>query len=569
MSERIRKGFSILLALALVASMFSIAGCAAEEEPADDGGTEEPASGVTKGGTFSFRINNPAFIDPVNLQESEGTQVGQVVFDSLVSFDPLTSEVRPAAATSWESNEDATVWTFKLVEGAKFHDGSDVTADDFKYAWERICKPENKSEISYHLGAIEGFEALTKGEATELTGVKVVDDYTLEVTLSYGFADFEYVVGHPALAPVPQEAVEGGVKYTDAEGKEQTADFSLMPVGNGPFKMTVPWEADQYVKVEKFADYYGDEPNIDAIDFRIIGDNDSAWLEFDAGNLDFTDIPTGRIQDALTTYGESPDGYTANPGEQVLLGPEQAIYYLVINNNDDVMKNAKVREAISLAIDRQEICDKVYEGTRVPASSIVPPGIVGHEEDAFKFSKYDVEAAKAALAEAGYPNGEGMPKLVLDYNTGSNHEDVFALVQADLAEIGIQSELRGSEWAQYLDQLDAGEYQVGRLGWVADYPIMDNFLYPLFKSGADDNKSDYTNPDVDSKLDEARKTVDDDARVALYQEVERIVGDNATVVPLNYYRHTRVLSSRVNDGIFSPNGLFTFETTWLSEAGAN
>lgn len=552
LSERIRKGFAIILVLALTLTMLSLAGC----NGADEGeGEEEPASEVTKGGTFNFRINEPAFIDPVNLQESEGTQVGQAVFDSLVSFDPITSEVRPAAAERWEANEDATVWTFYLVEGAKFHDGSDVTAEDFKYAWERICTPANESEVSYHLSAVEGYDAMQDETATELSGVKVVDDYTLEVTLTYGFADFEYVVGHPALAPVPQEAVEA-----DPEA------FAEKPVGNGPFMMTEPWAHDQYIKVEKFADYYGEEPNIDGIEYKIIGDIDSAFLEFQAGNLDFTDIPTGQIQSTVDQYGESPDGYTLNPGEQVSLGAEQAIYYLTINNTDAVMSDAKVREAISLAIDRQDICDKVYEGTRVPASSIVPPGIVGHKLNAFQYSEYDVEAAKAALAEAGYPNGEGFPTIKLDYNTGSNHQDVLALVQEDLAAIGITAELQGSEWAQYLDKLAVPDYQIGRLGWIADYPIMDNFLYPLFTTGSADNYSKFSNEEVDALLDEARTTTDADERIALYQEAEKIVGDNATVIPMNYYRHVRVVSDRVNDGIYSPNGLFTFETVWLGEA---
>lgn len=553
MSERIRKGFSILLALTLVVSMFSIAGCAAEEEPADNGG-EEPASDVTKGGTFNFYISEPAFIDPYNLQESEGTQVGQAVFDSLVSFDPITSEVRPAAAVSWEPNADATVWTFKLVEGAKFHDGSDVTADDFKYAWERICTPANKSEISYHLGAVKGYDEMQAGTATELSGVKVIDDYTLEVTLSYGFADFEFVVGHPALAPVPKEAVEA-----DPEG------FHNMPIGNGPFKMAEPWAHDQYIKVVKFDDYYGDEPNIDGVDFKILADQDTAFLEFEAGNLDFTQIPTGRIQETVDKFGESPDGYTVNPGEQVSLGAEQAIYYLLVNNTDPALKDPKVRAALSMAIDRQDICDKVFEGTRTPATGIVPPGIVGHEANAFPYAKYDVEAAKAKLAEAGFPNGEGFPEISLEYNSGSGHEDILQLVQEDLKAIGVNGKLVGSEWAQYLDKLGAKDYQIGRLGWIADYPIMDNFLYPLFKTGSSDNYSFYSNPDVDAKLDEARTTVDDDARVALYQEVESIVGEDAVSIPMFYYRHTRVASDRVNDGVYSANGLFTFESCWLSE----
>jgi peptide/nickel transport system substrate-binding protein/oligopeptide transport system substrate-binding protein len=546
LSERIRKGFAIILVLALAVAM--MAGCTTAETEGDG----ETESGVTKGGTFNFYISEPAFIDPVNLQESEGTQVGQAVFDSLVAFDPITSEVIPAAAESWEPNDDATVWTFHLVEGAKFHDGSDVTAEDFKYAWERICNPENESEISYHLAVVKGYDEMQDGTATELEGVKAVDDYTLEVTLQYGFADFEYVVGHPALAPVPSDGV--------------TDDFGDMPIGNGPFKMTEPWAHDQYIKVEKFADYYGDEPNIDGVDFKILADQDAAFLEFEAGNLDFVPIPTGQIQATVDTYGESPDGYTVNPGEQVSLGAEQAIYYLLINNEDPALANADVRAALSMAIDRQDICDKVFEGTREPATGIVPPGIVGHEADAFQYAKYDVEGAKAKLADAGFAEGAGFPTISLEYNSGSGHEDILALVQEDFKAIGVNSELVGSEWAQYLDKLGAADYQVGRLGWIADYPIMDNFLYPLFKTGSSDNYSFYSDEEVDAKLDEARTTTDADERVALYKEVETTVGDAAAVIPMFYYRHTRVASDRVNDGVYSANGLFTFDTCWLAAA---
>jgi peptide/nickel transport system substrate-binding protein/oligopeptide transport system substrate-binding protein len=542
-----------MLALALAATMLVAGGCTrtTDEEPG-----EEPVVDEKAGGTFNFYISEPAFIDPINLQESEGTQVGQAVFDSLVTFDPLTSEVKPAAAESWDSNEDATVWTFKLVKGAKFHNGREVVAEDFKYAWERICTPENKSEIAYHLGAVKGYDEMQAetNPATELSGVKAIDDYTLEVTLNYGFADFEYVVGHPALAPVPKEAVEA-----------DPAAFADMPIGNGPFKLAEPWAHDQYIKIVAFEDYYGAKPNIDGVDFKILSDQDAAFLEFQAGNVDFVPIPSGQIQATVDQYGESPDGYTVNPGKQVSLGEELAVYYLLINNEDDAVKDANVRKAISYAIDRQDICDKVFEGTRVPATGIVPPGIVGHKADAFVAAKYDVDAAKAALAEAGFVDGAGFPKITLEYNTGSGHEDILQLVQEDLKAIGIESDLVGSEWAQYLDKLGAKDYQVGRLGWIADYPIMDNFLYPLFKTGSSDNYAFYTNAAVDAKLEEARTTVDDDARVALYQDIEKMVGDDAAVVPMFYYRHTRVASDRVNDGIYSPNGLFTFETVWLTK----
>jgi len=561
LSDKFRKVVVGVLSLALVLTMVGSFGCATDGDTGGEG--DGDGSDVQMGGTFQFYIAEPAFIDPVNLQESEGTQVGQSVFDSLVTFDYVTSEIAPAAAESWESNEDATVWTFNLAD-ATFHNGDPVTAEDFKFAWERICNPENESEISYHLGAVVGFDEMQAGEADELEGVVAVDEKTLEVTLQYPFADFEYVVGHPALAPVPADAVENGVEV-DGE----TVDFGDMPIGNGPFMMSEPWAHDQYIKVEKYADYYGTEPNIDGVDFMILADQDTAYLEFQAGNMDFVPIPTGQIDAAVAEYGESPDGYTVNPGEQVSLGAELATYYLLMNNTDEVLSDPIVRQALSLAINREQIVEKVFEGTRIPATGVVPPGIVGFQEDAFPYAKYDVEEAKAKLEEAGYPEGEGLPVINLEYNTGSGHEDILALVKSDLEAVGIQSELVGTEWAQYLDKLTEATYQVGRLGWIADYPIMDNFLYPLFLTDSADNYALYSNPDVDELLTEARQTTDDDERVAMYQEAEQMIGEDAPVIPIVFYRHTRVASDRVMDGVFSPNGLFNFDQVWLAQDGAS
>lgn len=548
MSAKFRIVGVIALSLVMAFAMLGTSACTSSSTGGD--------GDAAMGGTFQFYISEPAFIDPVNLQESEGTQVGQSIFDSLVTFNSLTSEIEPAAAESWEPNEDASVWTFKLVEGATFHNGDPVTAADFKYAWERICNPENESEINYHLAPIMGFDEMVAGEADELEGVVAVDDTTLEVTLQYPFADFEYVVGHPALAPVPMAVVE-----------EDPAAFSEMPIGNGPFMMTEPWAHDQYIKVEKFADYYGTEPNIDGVDFMILADQDTAFLEFQAGNLDFTPIPTGQIQSTIDEYGESPDGYTVNPGEQVSLGAELATYYLLQNNTDEILSDPKVRAALSLAINREQIVEKVFEGTRIPATGIVPPGIVGFQEDAFEYAKYDPEAAATLLEEAGYPGGEGLPTIKLEYNTGSGHEDILALVSSDFDAIGVKSELEGTEWAQYLDKLTEKTYQIGRLGWIADYPVMDNFLYPLFLTDSGDNYAFYANPEVDDMLNEARQTTDADERVAMYQEVERMIGADAPIIPIVFYRHTRVASDRVNDGIYSPNGLFNLESVWLDTGG--
>lgn len=541
----------LVFAVVLVGVLVALTGCGGGEESTT---TSAAGDQPVAGGIINYYINEPAFIDPVNAQESEGVQVVNCVFDSLVTFDYMTQELKPAAAESWSANEDATVWTFKLAD-AKFHNGEPVTAADFKYAWERICNPVNESEISYHLAPVKGFAAMQDGTATELEGVKVIDEKTLEVTLDYSFGDFEYVVGHPGLGPVPKSEVEKDPKA-----------FAEMPIGNGPFKMAAAWQHDQLIQVVRNDDYYGQKAYADGVDFKIFKDEETAFLEFRAGNLDFTSIPSGQVKAVKAEFGESPDGLEVIPGKQALSGPETAIYYVVMNTEDDTLKNADVRRALSLAINRQAIADTVYEGVRQPATGIVPEGVAGYLDNQWPYSVYDVEQAKQMLEKAGYPGGEGMPEVRIGFNSGSGHEDVMALIQADWKAIGVNSKLEGVEWAQWLDQMDAGDFMTGRLGWLADYPIIDNFLFPLFMSDSADNHSFYKNPAVDAAILDARATVDTDARIAKYQAVDKVIGEDAPVIPIVKYRHHHVGSSRIMDLVYSPMGLASLENAWIKVA---
>jgi len=542
----------VVLALVLVVVLVAVSACGGDDEGSSDNGDQGDA---VEGGILSFYISEPTAIDPWNAQESEGIKVTEELFDSLVAFDPLTSELVPAVAEEWSANEDASVWTFKLGD-SKFHNGRDVTAADFKYAWERICNPANEGEIAYHLSAVVGYDEMQDGSATELSGVKAIDDKTLEVTLQYGYGDFEYVVGHPALGPVPQEEVD----------KDPVA-FHDMPIGNGPFMMAQPWQHDQLIQVVRFEDYAGgDKAYLDGVDFKIFKDQDTAFLEFKAGNLDFTQIPVGQVEAVKAEYGVSDDGYTITPGQQALLGPEIATYYCVFNMKDELLANADLRRAISLAINRQAICDTIYEGVRTPATGIVPPGIAGYLPDQWAYSKYDVEQAKQLLEQAGYPGGEGLPELRIGFNSGVGHEDVIALVQADLKVIGINTVLEGVEWAQWLDQMDAADFQLGRLGWSSDYPIMDNWVAPLFQSDSLDNHSFYSNPAIDEGILTARATSDTDERIAQYQEMEKTIGDDAPVAPMVYYAHQHVGSDRIHGFVYSPMNYCDLSAVWIEAA---
>ena len=551
--------------------MAGVTGCKPKTTTTDG----EPSGDVVKGGTLSYYVGEPAYIDPYNTQESEGTQVEQSVFDSLTAFDPIDpTKLIPAAAESWEANADATVWTFKLNKAGKFSDGTPVMAKDFIYAWNRIANPKTMntstnqveaSSISYHLAVIAGTDDLGNAESG-ISGIKAIDDYTLEVTLKKSFGDFGYLVGHPALAPVPQALVEGGVKYKDADGKEQTAACGDMPVGNGPFKLSEPWKRNQYIKVVQNENYYGEKPLIDGIDFRSFKDPNTAYTEFEAGTLDFSQIGEGKIKDAEAKYGASDDGYTAQPGKQVLLGAENSIYYLVVNNTLAPMDQLAMREAVSYAVNRQAICDNVFEGTRTPADNIVPPGIAGYAPGVWPAAKYDVEAAKAALVKAGFPEGKGAPEISLSYNADGGHQKIMEFVKADLEKIGLKVKLNPTpDFATYLKQLDADKIMIGRLGWSADYPIMDNFMFPLFKSGSTDNYSRYNDATVDTALQTARQTPDNAARLAAYQEANKTVGAALPVIPVMFYKHHHVASDRVHDLTYSAMNLADFTKVWLDK----
>ena len=520
------------------------------------GGDTSAASGsAAEGGTLNYYINNPSAIDPYDLEEDQGMMVGYQLFNALTTYDFTKSELVGLAAESWDVNDAADEFTFHLVKGAKFHDGTTVTSKSFKQGWERILNPntstEHASAIGYHLAMVDGYSELSAGEADELKGVTCPDDDTLVVKLSQPYADFPYVCMHPALSPVPDCALE------------DFDTFFFAPVGNGPFKMDGKWEDGQQINLVRFDDYsYGEKAKLDGIHFNIQKDVQTAYTEFQAGNLDVT-----QLKDAISQYGESEDGYTATTGKEVLTGDELSIYYLMLNVNDEQLKDKDLRHALSLAINRQAICDTVFEGTREPAGGIVPPGIKGYVENEWADSRYDVDAAKKILDEK-YPadaNGKRNLSIALTYNLDGDHKAVMEMVMADWSALGIETSSNTAEWASILSNTyPNADFQVGRLGWIADYPIMDNFLYPLFVTGGDNNYGQYSNADVDKGLLDARAIASDDDRVAKYQEVDKLIAEDMPVIPLFYYKHQMVCSQRVKSLYMDPQKLCDMSTVELS-----
>ena len=517
-----------------------LAGCGKKGGSSSSAG----ASGA-KGGTIKFYINEPVAIDPYNTQESEGSQVEHNLFDPLTTFDWKTHKIVPKAASSWDISDDGLTYTFHLVQGATFHNGDKVDSKSFKRGWERIASPKMKtpSQISFHLSPVLGYEEFHKGQADELKGLECPDDDTFVVKLNEPMYDFLYVAANIALVPVPQAAVDNA------------DDFLLAPIGNGPFMMDGKWESGQKINLKRYDNYYGEKKaTLDAINFVIQKDPATAYREFEAGNIDFCSVPSGRLKENQDKYGISADGYTVTPGKQVLTGAELGIYYLLLNLQDPVVKNVNLRRAVCMAINRKNIVDTLFEGSRQPATSFIPSALDNDPFSAWKYCKYDKDAAKKLIDD----NGLAGTEITLTYNSGGSHEDIMSAVQADLQAIGLVVKQNTLEWAAYLSACQSGSFQIGRMGWVADYPTLDNFIYPCFFSTAENNMGKYNNPDVDKAIADARKIKDEEERKSAYRNINAQLAEDCPVIPIMFYSHNHVGSAKINQYFHNPQNIGDF-----------
>ena len=476
------------------------------------------------------------------------------LFDSLLTWDYDTNEPTPLAATALPTvSEDGLVYTFTLREGAKFHNGDPVDAESFKRGWERVASPTMAapSDICYHLAPIAGYDEYHAGNADGISGIVALDDLTLQVTLAAPMADFTAVVCHPALVPTPQVALD------------DPAGFLEQPIGNGAFKMDEAWQHNQYIMCSRFEDYNGATvPTINGIYFSIQADPDTAYRGFQAGEIDFCAIPTGQIQDNIDQYGQSEDGFTSTPGKQVLTGTELSTYYLICNLDDENLSKPEVRRAISLAINRDNIVNSLYEGYREAATSIMPRSIDDNAENDWTYCRYDLDEAKKILSDAGID--PSTIEITLDYNGDGDHGDIMSSIQADLEALGIKVTQNTMEWAAYLDSLDDGTYKLARLGWTADYPVMDNFLYPNFYSTADNNYNHYSNPEMDQAMLDARQIADEQERRAAYRKICATIGEDMPIIPIMFYAHNYIGSERLNSFFFDAATIPHFETAELA-----
>lgn len=507
-----------------------IVGNAAEPQTAGGGGE------VIDGGTFSS--GPPEFIDPALNTTLDGAQVTNALYDGLTAMDdsdPENTVVVPDVAESFESNEDATVWTFTIKEGIQFADGEPVLPSTFQRSWERVA--DLAGDYSYLLTFIEGGAERLAGEADTLAGVEADDEaMTLTVTLSEPYANFPAVAGFQLFFPMPEAAFEAGDDYQN----------QLM-VGNGPYMLESPRTDEEIVLVrnENWAgDFNGetwpDRP--ERIVFQVYADVDTSYNALEAGEVDIASVPPARAEEARSNWGTTLD--------TGVLGS----YHFVFNFRDPRFggeENLLLRQAISMAIDRDTINEAVYNGMRTTSTGITPPGIPGFQEDTCEYCMYDPEAAQAAYEEwlaAGNSLDGPLPVM---FNAGAGHEPVVDIVVENLGAIGIEAEPDPRVSETYFSELADGACGFCRVGWIADYPTYDNFMFDIFGTEAlDNNNYGYSNPEFDELIAEAKATTDEDARNDLFHQAEQLLlNTDVMAVPINWY---------LGDYVFNPDNLEGF-----------
>jgi ABC-type oligopeptide transport system substrate-binding subunit len=494
---------------------------ACTQGPSDD---DEGASGgdqPTRGGLIRVESQEPGSLDPPLASGSEDARIVRQLFDGLVGYHNKTAGVEPRVATRWESNEDATQWTFFLREGTKFSNGEEVTAESFVRGATRSTSPDlynNPDGLGYHLNGVMGTAEHAAGQTPNLPGVEAVDKYTLRFTLNSADAEFAVKAGHLPFFPIPSDETIQGQQPSWAEN----------PIGNGPFKMKGPWQHNQTVELVRNDSYYGDKAYLDEVRFVITPDQDTSYVNWQAGNLDWTRIPPPKLQEARQQ----------NEGNY-LVRDMAGINYLTFTLKHPPLDNKLFHQAVSLAVDREAINDAVFFGLNTPASGIVPELLPGSRvkgsNGPCKYCNYDPAQAKELFQQSGVQ----IDKLTLYFNAGAGHDEwMQAAAQQIATNLGIQTEAVAAT-AQFTG---SGGYtgwiktgappSLDRLAWTMDYPTPDNFLYPLMYSTSTDNKSNYANPEVDKLINDARKETDADARLKLYQQAEDLVLEDMPIVPM-------------------------------------
>ncbi|MBQ6315605.1 MAG: peptide ABC transporter substrate-binding protein [Mogibacterium sp.] len=499
---------------------------------------------------------NPETLDPALNSAVDGANTILHLFEGLLVVDK-DGQLAPGQAESWETSDDGLTWTFHLRDGLKWSDGSDLTANDFVYSWKRICDPVVAAPYAETVcSPIAGYEEAIGGNIDALE-VSAPDDKTFVVKLSAPCTFFGSLAAFATMMPVQQATID--------ENGDAWATAPESYISNGPFYMT-EWEQGSHITVTKNPNYWNaDAIKLDSIKFMLIEDSNAAYSAYQNGEVMFIkDVPTEEIPSL-----EGNDEFKVDP----IIGT----YYLNLNCNMDVFKDAKVRKALSLAIDRNYVAGTIMQGTYTAAGNFMGPGWKDTDGSEFMDNsnggkpyidndnfEANLAEAKKLLAEAGYPDGQGFPQITYSTNDSGYHKAVAEYLQQAWGELGIDLKVDIVEWASFTPMRRNGEYETARNGWVGDYDDPSNMLDLLYSSNGN-NDGKYNNPEYDAQMDIARSTTDLNERSAALHKAEDILMEDAGCVPVAYYNDFWLQSSKIDGMWHSPYGYWYFMYADITE----
>ncbi|MDO5698797.1 MAG: ABC transporter substrate-binding protein [Dermatophilus congolensis] len=494
-----------------------------------------------EGGSISIRGCNPQ--NPLiggSTNEVCGGDVIDAVTAALIHYDQATSAPTNDIAESIETS-DAQNFTVKIKKGYKFSDGTEVKAKNFVDAWNWVAYGPNAQLNSYFFEPIEGFtdlqsEANATPKAKTMSGLKVVDDHTFTIKTAGKVSNLEVRLGYPAFAPLPD------VFFTDTEA------YGKKPITAGPYSVE-SWTPNKEIIIKKNPNYSGEfKGHVDQVTFKLYQDIEAAYKDLQAGNLDATnDMPQSAMLDEKYKR-DFPNRWITNP-----VATNQTISF-ARKETDPSVQNPKLRQALSMAIDRDTISKQIFSGARVPATGWVSPAVDGYAKDGCgEYCTYNPEKAKALLAEAGGYTGT----LTLSYNADSDHGPWTTAVCNNIkTNLGINCVATPVvDFKTFRDQITKGEMKgMFRTGWQMDYPSIENFLTPLYATGASSNDGKFSDPAFDAKLAEAAAADNLEDANKIYQEAEKMLQNGMPTIPMFDYTQSIVWSDKVTNVKQTPKG---------------
>lgn len=456
-------------------------------------------------GFLYLRLNsNPTTLDPALIVDVSTANLATKIFNGLVRFNE-NMEVIPDIARSFKISPDGRNYCFTLRTDVRFSNGRRVSASDFKYSFERILHPKTGSPRTWVFSRVEGAKDYQKGKTREVSGIRVRSQDKLEIVLVKPFALFLQFLALPTAYCVPREEVE-----------KWKSDFGFHPVGTGPFILS-EWRHNLSLKMTANPYYFGDKPKLKGIIYRIIPEDLTALYEFTSGNLDMLTLPQAEYH-----------RFISDPQWKPLIKESIGLntYYLGVNCQKTPFDNLKVRQAINYAINRKKILTTLFEERGELASSPVPKALLKMKESEPRYP-YDPDKACSLLKEAGYPHGF---EIKIYQSSDQETLEILEVIQHYLAKVGIRAKIIQREWSSFKEALNQGEADCFWLSWWADYPDAENFLYPTFHSenwGAGGNRTFFKNKKVDFLIEEAQQTMDLKRRLSLYQQIVKIIIEEA------------------------------------------